>query len=161
MIDPERIAARPEDVGIDSKKVEALLERVRREVDEGLLPAVQVALARDGKLAALHSSGRVLHHGRPAPATDDTLFCVFSCTKGITSAAAWLLMQEGKLSPDEPVAAIVPEFGTHGKERIRVQHLLAHTAGFPNAPFDPARFLDRAYRLERFAPWRVAWEAGS
>ena len=161
MIDPERIAARPEDVGIDPRKVEALLARVRREVDEGLLPAAQVALAREGKLAVLQTFGRVLHQGQPAPATDDTLFCVFSCTKGITSAAAWLLIQEGKLSPDELVAEIVPEFGTHGKERIRVEQLLTHTAGFPGAPFDPARFLDREYRLERFASWRLHCEPGS
>jgi CubicO group peptidase (beta-lactamase class C family) len=47
------------------------------------------------------------------------LFCVFSCTKAITSAAAWLLIQDGALAVDELVASIVPEFGTHGKDVIR------------------------------------------
>src|SRR5262245_19268658 len=161
MIDPRRIAATPEEVGIDSHKLDELFARVKREVDEGLLPAVQVALARDGRLAAVRSFGRVKHHGAPAAVSDDTLFCVFSCTKAITSAAAWLLIQEGKLSPDELVVEIVPEFGTNGKERIRVEQLLTHTAGFPSANFDPARFLDRQYRLERFAQWRLNWEPGT
>ena len=38
-------------LGLDAQKVELLLARVRREVDEGLLPAAQVALARHGKVA--------------------------------------------------------------------------------------------------------------
>ena len=78
-----------------------------------------------------------------AEADDDSLYCIFSCTKAITSAAAWLLIQEGKLSVDERVADIVPEFGSHGKDVIHVEQLFTHTAGFPAAPFDPAVFLDR------------------
>ena len=41
----------PEALGLDAEKVQALLDRVKREVDDGLLPAVQVALARHGRLA--------------------------------------------------------------------------------------------------------------
>jgi CubicO group peptidase (beta-lactamase class C family) len=161
MLDPHFFAARPQDVGIDPDKLEALFERAEREVHEGVLPAVQIAVARRGKLAGMRTFGRVKHHGRDAKATDETLFCVFSCTKAITSAAAWLLMQEGKLAPGELVAEIVPEFGTHGKEVIRVEQLLTHTAGFPQAPFDPAMFLDRSRRLQRFSEWRLNWEPGS
>jgi CubicO group peptidase (beta-lactamase class C family) len=161
MLDPQLIAASPEDVGIDPARLHALLERAQREIREGLLPAVQVAIARGGKLAALHTYGTVRHEGRPAAATNDTLFCVFSCTKAITSAAAWLLILEGKLSLDERVSEIVPEFGTQGKDAVVVEQLFTHTAGFPSAPFDPRVFLDRPRRLERFAEWRLNWEPGS
>jgi CubicO group peptidase (beta-lactamase class C family) len=161
MIDSRFVARAPEDVGIDPGKLDTLLERAQREIRDGVLPAVQVAIARNGKLAALRSYGTVKHQGRAAPVTDDTLFCVFSCTKAITSAAAWLLIQEGKLSIDERVADIVPEFATHGKEVVRVEQLFAHTAGFPSAPFDPREFKDRQRRLDRFATWRLNWEPGS
>ena len=46
-----------EEYGLDSEKVELLLNRVQLEVDKGLLPGVQVALARYGKVAVLESYG--------------------------------------------------------------------------------------------------------
>ena len=154
-------ADRPEDVGIDSEKLEALFDRAEREVREGLLPSAQIAVARHGKLAAMRSFGRVRHEGREAPATNDTLYCIFSATKAITSAAAWLLIQEGKLSTDERVADIVPEFGSNGKDGVLVEQLLTHTAGFPHAPFLPTRFLDVDARRAYFHKWRLVWEPGS
>src|SRR6185295_16361732 len=146
MLDSQFIAASPEDVGIDSEKLDALLMRARKEVDDGLLPACQVAIARHGKIAAIASFGS---------ATDESLFNVFSSTKAITSAAGWLVMQDGKLKMDERVADIVPEFGTHGKEKITVEQLFTHTAGFPHAPFRTAEWFDHKRRMERFSEWTL------
>lgn len=144
--------ANAEQEGLVAERVERLLTRVRREVDEGLLPAVQVAVARHGRLALSASFG---------DAGDHSLFCLFSATKAITSAAAWLLFQEGTLKEGARVADIVPEFASNGKEAVRVAHLFTHTAGFPHAPFRPLDWLDRPRRLERFAQWRLDWEPGS
>jgi len=154
-------AESPQSVGIDPKKLEALFQRAEREVRDGLLPSVQIAVARRGQIAGMRTFGRVTHHGRDAAATNDTLYVVFSSTKAITSAAAWLLIQEGKLSTDERVADIVPEFGTHGKEVITVEQLFTHTAGFPYAPFVPTEWPDRTQRLDRFRRWRLNWEPGT
>ena len=161
MPDPNLFADSPESVGVDSERLEALFARVEKEVREGLLPSAQVAVARQGRIAGMRTFGSVRHEGRPAAATDETLYVVFSATKAITSAAGWLLIQEGKLDPSEPVAAIVPEFGTHGKEVVTVEQLFTHTAGFPHAPFRPDEFLDRTKRLARFASWRLRWEPGT
>ena len=98
----------------------------------------------------MRTIGTVRHHGLEADASDYTLYCIFSSTKAITSAAAWLLIQEGKLSVDERVADVIPEFGTHGKQEIRVEQLFTHTAGFPHAPYPPAEWQDRERRLDRF-----------
>ena len=155
------MAESPEAIGVDPEKLEELFTRIEREVREGLLPSAQVALAKNGRLAAMHTVGEVTHEGRPAPATDETLYCVFSCTKAITAAAAWLLIQEGKLSLDERVADVIPEFGSHGKDVIRVEQLFTHTAGFPHAPYPATEWLDRDRRLERFQAWRLNWEPGS
>ena len=57
-----------EDAGLIPEKVDQLLMRAEREVDEGLLNSTQVALAKDGKLVLLANFGE---------ATDDSLFCVF------------------------------------------------------------------------------------
>jgi hypothetical protein len=46
MIDVKHIATKPEDVGIDSEKLEAVFARAKRDVDDGTLPSAQVAVAR-------------------------------------------------------------------------------------------------------------------
>ncbi len=142
----------PQSLGLNPAKVDKLLQRVRREVDEGLLPAAQVALARHGKIGVFESFGEV---------TATALTPIFSATKAITSAAAWLLFQEGKLAEHEKVAEIIPEFGTNGKQEVTVEQLFTHTAGFPHAPFRPVQWLDKDERYGRFAQWRLTWPAGS
>ncbi|MDH3641563.1 MAG: beta-lactamase family protein [Gammaproteobacteria bacterium] len=148
----QELLAEPEELGLDPMKIAALLARVRREVDEGLLPATQVALARGGKVAVFESFGE---------AHDDSLFCVFSATKAITSAAAWILMQEGKLDENELVADIIPEFAANHKHDITVEQLFLHTAGFPSAPFKPLDWNNPITRVERFAQWQLNWPPGS
>src|SRR5262249_4127313 len=150
----------PEDVGIDAKLVDALFERAEKEVREGLLPSAQIAIARNGRIAAMRTFGRVTHEGRDAPATDQTLYCVFSSTKAITSAAAWLLIQEGVLDVRRKVAELVPEFAQNGKQDVVIEQLFTHTAGFPHAPFIPDHFLDQEKRRARFAAWRLNWQPG-
>ena len=151
----------PEAAGIDPAKLEALFERAAREVNDGLLPSAQIAVARHGKLVATRTFGSVTHNGQAAEATDSTLYCIFSCTKALTSAAIWMLIEAGKLDENELAADIVPEFGSNGKDVVTVSQLLTHTAGFPNAPFKPGEFLDRNKRLARFAKWRLEWEPGT
>jgi CubicO group peptidase (beta-lactamase class C family) len=154
-------AESPESIGIDPEKLEALFTRAEKEVAEGLLPSCQIAVAREGRIAGMRSFGSVRHQGREALATNETLYCIFSSTKAITSAAAWILMQEGELDPSERVSDIVPEFGTNGKDAVLVEQLFTHTAGFPMAPFPPAAFLDRAQRLEIFSRWKLNYEPGT
>lgn len=157
----ERMAESPESVGVDPRRLGELLQRAEREVREGLLPACQLAIAREGRLAAVRSYGRVRSGGVERDADERTLFVIFSATKAIFASAAWILLQEGKLSLSERVADIVPEFGTHGKDAVTVEQLFTHTAGFPHAPFLPPEWEDREKRLARFSRWRLNWEPGS
>ena len=149
---PYSVTSSPESVNVDPDKLAQVVERARREVDEGLLPSAQIAVAREGRLVLFETFGG---------ATNDFLYCVFSSTKAITSAAAWLLIEAGDLSTDEVVADIVPEFGTNGKDVITVEQLFLHSSGFPNAPFRPTDWPDRDRRYARFAQWRLNWEPGS
>ena len=148
----EELRAEPEELGLDPVKIAALVARVRREVDEGLLPATQVAVARNGRLAVFESFGS---------ASDESLFCVYSATKAITSAAAWILIQEGRLDENEIVADIIEEFAANDKHEITVEQLFLHTAGFPSAPFKALDWNNPSTRLERFAQWGLNWPPGS
>ncbi|MBT7371769.1 MAG: beta-lactamase family protein [Gammaproteobacteria bacterium] len=142
----------PEDAGVDPGKLMDLSMRIKREVDEGLLPSAQIAVARNGRLVYFETYG---------DATNQTLYCIFSSTKAITSAAAWLLIQEGKLNVDDTVTSLIPEFAGNGKGEITIEQLFLHTAGFPHAPFRVEDWADKQRRLERFASWRLNWEPGS
>jgi CubicO group peptidase (beta-lactamase class C family) len=153
--------ARAEAAGLNPTRVIRLLERVRREVDDGLLPAVQIAVARDGRLALSETFGAGASAASPDSGEPTPLICVFSATKAITAAAAWILIQNGRLDEHALVADLVPEFATNGKHIVTVQQLFTHTAGFPHAPFRPLDWLDRERRLQRFAQWRLTWEPGS
>ena len=141
-----------EDSGADPDKVDALLHRAHREIDDDLLPSCQIALARHGRLIATRTIGS---------ATPETRYLVFSCTKVVTAAALWLAIGDRLVGRDTRVAEIVPEFGTNGKDAVTVEHLLTHTGGFPLAPFAPTDWADRDRRLERFAQWRLDWEPGT
>tara|TARA_B100000524_G_scaffold41536_1_gene19945 strand:+ start:461 stop:1627 length:1167 start_codon:yes stop_codon:yes gene_type:complete len=145
-------AARVQQFDLNVEKVEALLQRAGKEVEVGLLPAAQLAIAREGEVVLQQSYGS---------AQDDSLICVFSATKAITSAAAWLLFQQGELAEEERVADIVPEFATKDKNHITVGQLFSHTAGFPHAPFAPLDWDDKDKRYARFAKWWLNWDPGS
>src|SRR5580693_5952534 len=147
-------ADKPSDVGLNPDKVQALMDRAARDVKEGVLPACQVAIARNGKIAAMQTFGSAVQGGVEKPATDDKVFVAMSATKAITSSALWLLIQEGKISPADQIVKYVPEYGTNGKEPTTVEHLLIHTAGIPTAPGSFKDWADHTRRLERFAQWR-------
>jgi CubicO group peptidase (beta-lactamase class C family) len=143
---------KPEALGIIPERLDALLTRIRREIDEGVLPACQLALAKDGQLAAFETLG---------DATPETRFVIFSATKAIVAGAAWILIGEGKLDVSRLVGEYIPEFATNGKEVITVEQVMLHTSGFPHAPLGPPEWGDRDKRLEAFARWRLNWEPGT
>ncbi|MBK7724896.1 MAG: beta-lactamase family protein [Dehalococcoidia bacterium] len=157
------LATCPEDLGIDSEKLEAVFARAKRDVDDGTLKSAQVAVARRGKLAGLRTYGTVQHGGveREVPATDRTLYTIFSCTKAIVGAATWTVCEDGLLRIEEKVSDIIPEFGTNGKENITVEQVMLHIGGFPLAPMAATEWDNRERRLSRFAQWRLNWEPGS
>src|SRR5438445_13817107 len=113
---PNFIAAKPEDVGIDSEKLEAVFARAQREVDDVTIPCAQVGEARNGKIAGMRTYGSAVQGGADKPATAETLYTIFSSTKAIVAVAIWQLLDEGLLKLEERVADIIPEFATNGKD---------------------------------------------
>ena len=129
-----------------------LMARARRDVDDGLVPSCQVAVARNGELVAFETFG---------DATPESRYTIFSVTKALVASAVWQLVGEGKLRYDDYVSAMVPEFATNGKDAVTLDHLLLHTAGFPRAPMRPEEGATREGRLARFATWKLDWEPGT
>jgi CubicO group peptidase (beta-lactamase class C family) len=135
-----------------SAATDALLARVQRDIDSGLLPSCQVALARHGELELFEAFG---------DATTDTRFIAFSATKAFVAAAFWTLLAEGLVDEHRKVVDYIPEFATNGKDVITVEQVMLHTSGFPYAPLGPPKQWTREGRVEQFARWRLNWEPGS
>ena len=64
----------------------------------------------------------------------DSLFVLWSTTKGMLAILAGLLIEQGQLDPEQRVSSVWPEFGVSGKDQATVAHLLSHAAGLPFFP---------------------------
>jgi CubicO group peptidase (beta-lactamase class C family) len=133
---------------------DALVTRARREVDQGIVPSCQLALARDGTVEEQVTLG-------DATAGQDSRYVIYSATKPVVASAIWQLLAEGSLHLEDKVVDHIPEFGTLGKDVVTVEQVLLHTSGFPLAPLGPPSWADRDARVAAFASWRLNWEPGS
>ncbi|MCC7265523.1 MAG: beta-lactamase family protein [Candidatus Latescibacteria bacterium] len=94
---------------------------------------LQAAVYLDGELAADAVAG-VKGRGVGDLVAPDTLFTIYSCSKGVIASAVHLLAQRGLVDYDRPVASYWPEFGTAGKDQVTVAQAMNHLAGIPQAP---------------------------
>ncbi|MDB5961561.1 MAG: beta-lactamase [Massilia sp.] len=131
------------------------LERLHRYLEEMTAPAgarylgAVSLIARDGVIVDVAAYG-YRDIGRTEKLKSDAIFRIYSMSKTVTAAAVIMLVEEGKIGLEDPVARFIPQFKTMqvidgGVARpaagpITVRQLLTHTAGFAvyGAPDDPA-----------------------
>jgi CubicO group peptidase (beta-lactamase class C family) len=137
---------------LSDERVQALLQRARREIDGGLLPSCQIAIAINDQVEVFETLG---------DATDDTRYPIFSATKPIVASAVWQLIADGKIDVAAKVADLIPEFASNGKEGITIEQVMLHTSGFPHAPLGPPEWRTHEGRRQAFSAWRPNWEPGT
>ena len=152
--------APPAELGLDPERLEQLYAAVERHIAEGRYPGAQVAIARNGHLAASRTFGRA-HVSPDVAATDDTLWLLYSQSKMITSAALWQLVDAGALSFADLVADHLPPFAARGKGEITVHQLLTHQAGFPNARPGPEVWSDHDLLRRTVCDFALEWRPGT
>lgn len=139
-------------------------------VASGKLPGMIAALGWGTGEPPLDIARGALAKGT-APAVDmDSLFRIYSMTKPITGMAAMMLMDEGKLRLDQPIADLLPAYGKMqvqvtpdgsitdlrpAKTPITVRHLLTHTAGLGYSIIQKGPIRD-AYIAANLVPGRVS-----
>jgi CubicO group peptidase (beta-lactamase class C family) len=111
-------------------KVDRALDRA---IEAAEMPGAVVLarMLRDGEWLE-HLSVRGLAASRPEriPMTRETIFDLASLTKVLaTTSAVMLLVDEGRLVLDDPVAKLLPHFGERDKEGVTLRHLLTHSSG--------------------------------
>jgi CubicO group peptidase (beta-lactamase class C family) len=149
---PEHSTTTHDNLGLDDERLAGLRSRVQHAIDKGPLPSIQIALARNGKLALFETFGA---------ADNTTRYNIFSCIKPVVASAIWRLMGEGLLEVDRPVADYIASFAANGKQAVTVEQVLCHTAGLPRAPMAAPDWWTTAGRLERMGQWRLNWAPGS
>jgi len=106
------------------------------------LPGLSIAIVKDGEIIYSRGFGfRDLEYGLRA--TPETLFGIGSVTKSFTALSIMQLMEEGKLSLDEPVSKYIPLDIKSGEEPIQIWHLLCHASGIPALAYAEA-FIESA-----------------
>jgi len=116
----------------DIEKLQTLLDGA---VASGEEDSCQLAIYKSGRLAVDIYAGKNCR--------SNTLFPVYSVSKGLTSTLAHILYEEGRLDFEAPVSEYWPEFGCNGKENIKVWHIFSHRAGLWQMPLID-KFADQA-----------------
>jgi CubicO group peptidase (beta-lactamase class C family) len=142
-------ASDPEALGFSSSRLARLAAWQQAQVDAGAFSGAVAAIARNGKVAYLRAVG-FRDHAKTVPLRSDAIFWIASATKPITSVAAMMLVEDGKLDLAAPVHQYIPAFKdvmvgvetrdpVSGETRLAlepqkrpmiVEDLLRHTSGF-------------------------------
>lgn len=120
-------------------------QALRQKADAREIPGV-VAIAATSKDTVYQGAFGRRDISKDDSMTADSVFWIASMTKAITSAAAMQLVEQGKLSLDEPIGKVLPDlakpqvlegFDATGAPKLRpatkpitLRHLMTHTAGF-------------------------------
>ncbi len=139
---PSRVAA-----GFSREGLARVDDYMRNEVASGKIPGAVLLIQQHGQPVLFDSFG-VRDIDSKRPMTADTIFRLYSMSKAITSVAAMMLVDDGKLSLDDPVSKYIPAFGDlkvavetreeNGKPVLRlepaarpitIEDLLRHTSG--------------------------------
>lgn len=106
--------AKPGEAGFSSQRLQRLTNYFENEVTTGKIPGAIVLIKRHGKTAYYGSFG-VRNVATKAPMTPDTIFTLYSMSKPITSVAAMILVEQGKLALDQEVGQYI-----HGFYNVKV-----------------------------------------
>lgn len=134
-------------LGFDPAKLDAITATLEKAIDDGQFAGISAIIVRNGQVAYIAAVGAADREAG-VPMGTNTLARIASMTKPITSIAAMMLVEQGKLSLDDPLSKHLPEF-THmqvavapgndptsappmlveADRPITIRHLLTHTSG--------------------------------
>jgi uncharacterized protein YbbC (DUF1343 family) len=113
-------------------RLQVIDEVVDEALHDGKLPGCVVVVGRHDRVVFRRAYGMRSIEPTRTPMTEDTVFDLASLTKSIASATSILmLVEQGQVALDEPVAKYIPEFARMGKGSVTVRQLLTHVAGLP------------------------------
>ena len=145
--------AKPEEVGLASKRLDRIRPIMQSYADQNKLPGLITIVARHRKVVHFEKYGM---QDDNQPMHFDTIFRIASMTKPITSVVILILYEEGYFLLDDPITKFIPEFNdikvyskmdknelvlVYPQKTITIRDLLTHKSGltygsFGNTPVD-------------------------
>jgi CubicO group peptidase (beta-lactamase class C family) len=136
--------AKPEDVGFSHDRLDRIVGTINSDIANGIIPGGTLLIVRHGKIAFYDSFGW-LDPATKTPLPKEAIFRIYSMSKPITSVAAMILVEQGKLLLSDPVQKYIPAFAemkvavqkpdtpkvdlVPAARPITVQDLMRHTSG--------------------------------
>ena len=132
-------ASGAEMAGMSRERLARIAPVIKQQVDKGLFPGAVTLVARRGTVVH-HEAHGFLDAARTKPMSKDALFRLASMTKPIVTVAAMMLVEQGVIKLNDPIATLLPELkelkvetpnGDVAPTRpVLVHDLMRHTAGF-------------------------------
>jgi beta-glucosidase-like glycosyl hydrolase/CubicO group peptidase (beta-lactamase class C family) len=148
--------------GLAPQTLEKSKELLKVYVDTKVYPGAALVVGHRGSIVLAAAAGSFDYRKNSPAVTPDTVYDLASLSKAVgTTSAAMMLVDSGRLNLSAPVQEYVPEFQGPDKDKVRVQHLLAHTSGLPG--FEPLYEKARGYQkiLELVYGTPLQFEPGS
>ncbi len=121
----------PANVSVSAQKLEAIDAQVELEIKLHHLPGAVVLVARKGAVVWRKAYGARAVEPLQEAMTTDTIFDLASLTKVVATATSiMILVERGKVRLSDPLSTYIPEIKGEGKERITIELLLTHRAGY-------------------------------
>jgi len=151
--------------GFSRQRLKAFEPALMAEAARGSFPGCVAIIARGGEVVHFEAYGHQ-DAARTKPMRKDTIFLQASMTKPITSVAAMMLVEEGKMKLSDPIGDVLPELANLKVELRRegqpaedvaptrpprIQDLLRHSAGFVYADSAPSARIRDMYNSANIA----------
>lgn len=138
-------------LGFDTARLARVRDTVKADIDAGRCHGVRLMVGRRGHVVLDLCEGYADRAAKKA-LKPDSVFATMSVAKQFTNVLALSLVERGLLKLHAPVAELIPGFGTLGKERVNLYHLLTHTSGIMSAiPPVPPEILTNIEKLVGYA----------
>jgi CubicO group peptidase (beta-lactamase class C family) len=149
---------------IDPKAIDTIMQDALKAWD---VPGAALAIVRGDEVVYLKGYG-VKELGGDRPVTPDTLFPLASCTKAFTTTAMAMLVDEGKMSWDDPVRKHVEFFHLAdplADANVTLRDLVTHRTGVAShdllwyrAPWTQEESIRRIGQLKPDRPFRTTFQ---
>lgn len=125
--------ATPESQGLSKDALDALAATVEEYVASDRIVGATLLVVKNRR-TVLHEAYGWQDREEKIPMKRDTIFNIRSMTKPLTGTAIQMLIDEEKLSVDDPVCKYIPSFDKEPLDGITIDHLLTHRSGLPLGP---------------------------
>lgn len=166
LVGPDLVRGSTGMTALQSKSWKAVQMMLDGYVQDKKVAGAAVALSYGGTAITYRASGSIALDS-PVRFDENSLCRIYSMTKPVTGIAAMMLVEDGRIKLDQPVADVLPEFrslrvatdfqkGLESRAAVgtmTMRHLLTHTAGFSYwTPETPPSVLRNAYRERGITP---------